>query len=245
MRILDLHGTVGRLGAILLAVLLACVPTAATAAPLPNDAALVEGFEAIVFGTEIPGLLGGGQYVKKFAKPVRFYIANEAARDRRTAVRAFVASLGRQIRGLSTAITGTARDADFVIHVVDRKDYQRVGREIYRNPFMSVPGNCIVRSDFGRRGIVRSDALIVSDEGEKLFRRCLIEEVLQGLGPLNDNQRAPDSVFNDTSSLASFSRYDRIMLNMLYDARLTPGMSLGAARPLLPEIARSARRATR
>lgn len=41
------------------------------------------------------------------------------------------------------------------------------------------------------------------------------------------------------------TRYDRIMMTMLYDPRLRPGTNLKAARPLLPTLARDARRATR
>ncbi|RZK93344.1 MAG: DUF2927 domain-containing protein [Methylobacterium sp.] len=106
-------------------------------------------------------------------------------------------------------------------------------------------GSCLVHADYGRAGIVRADALIVSDDGEPAFRRCLVEEVLQGLGPLDDFDGAPDSVFNDTSTVTRFGRYDRIMLNMLYDERLTPGMSAAAARPLLPAIAETVRRRVR
>ena len=51
------------------------------------------------------------------------------------------------------------------------------------------PGRCVVRVVSGPGGIARADAVIVADEGETLFRRCLIEEVLQGLGPLNDDAR--------------------------------------------------------
>ncbi|UHD47753.1 DUF2927 domain-containing protein [Aureimonas altamirensis] len=66
-----------------------------------------------------------------------------------------------------------------------------------------------------------------------------------GLGPLDDNPDAPSSVFNDTSTHTVLTRYDRIMMTMLYDPRLRPGTSLNAARPLLPTLARDARRATR
>lgn len=207
--------------------------------------ALVEGFEKIAFGAEIPGLFGGGRYIKKFVGPVAFYIENHAARDRRREVRSFVTGLPRQIVGLETSMAASAAEARFVVHVVDTADYQRIGRKIFRNPFRRVPGSCLVHADYGRAGIVRADALIVSDDGEPAFRRCLVEEVLQGLGPLDDFDGAPDSVFNDTSTVTRFGRYDRIMLNMLYDDRLTPGMSAAAARPLLPAIAETVRRRVR
>ena len=216
----------------------------AIAAPLSTET-LVEGFAKIAFGAEIPGLFGGGRYIKKFVGPVAFFVENHAAKDRTREVRNFVAGLGRQIAGLETRFARSAETARFIVHVVDGKDYQRVARRIFGNPFSRVPGTCIVRAAYGRGGIVRANAVIVGDDGEPAFRRCLIEEVLQGLGPLDDFDGAPESVFNDSSTINYFSRYDRIMLNVLYDSRLTPGMSIEAARPLLPEIMDSVRRRIR
>ena len=216
----------------------------AIAAQLSTEA-LVEGFAKIAFGAEIPGLFGGGRYIKKFVGPVAFFVENHAARDRTREVRAFVAGLPRQISGLETGFAKSAGEARFVVHVVDAADYQRVGRRIFRNPFRRVPGSCIVRADYGRDGIRRADALILSDDGEPAFRRCLVEEVLQGLGILDDDDGVADSVFNDSSTTTRFGRYDRIMLNMLYDPRLTPGMSLEAARPVLPIVAEAVRRRVR
>ncbi|MBC8129608.1 MAG: DUF2927 domain-containing protein [Rhizobiaceae bacterium] len=217
----------------------------AAAAPTAAEARLIEGFERIAFGVEIAGTFGGGRYLKRFAGPVGFAIDDRSASGRAREARTFLASLDRRIDGLDSSVLGDPGRANFLVHIVDRKDYQSVGRAIYRNPFMTVPGDCIVRVSFGRRGIVRSDALIVADEGDVLFTRCLIEEVLQGLGPLDDNPDAADSVFNDTSTLTRFSRYDRIMLNMLYDTRLMPGMTAETAGPLLPDIARDTRRRVR
>lgn len=216
--------------------------TGAATAPLPDDAAMIEGFNKVVFGSEIPGLMSNAAYVRKFTGPVRFFIDDTANADRRPAVRRFVHDLEEDIEGLETRFVDSAAEADFIVHVVDRADYQATGRRIYHDPSMDVPGNCIVRSSYSKAGIRRSDALVVSDEGERLFRRCLIEEVLQGLGPLNENPDAPQSVFNDTSLLTSFTPYDRVIMNMLYDERLQAGTGKRAAQELLPALLRAARR---
>ena len=107
---------------------------------------------------------------------------------------------------------------------------------------MDVPGNCIVRANFSPRGLRRSDAIIVADEGDARFRRCMVEEILQGLGPLNDNAAATESVFNDTSRLIDFTPYDQLIMNMLYHPRLSPGMREADVAPLLPAVLDDARR---
>ncbi len=91
-------------------------------------------------------------------------------------------------------------------------------------------------------GIKRSAAVIVSDEGEFLFHRCLVEEVLQGLGPMNDDDTLIHSVFNDRSHHSRFTAFDQILLNMLYDPRIKPGMSTTQLQNILPLVARDARR---
>ncbi|MFD2236792.1 DUF2927 domain-containing protein [Aureimonas populi] len=212
---------------------------------LPDDVAMIEGFNRVVFTAEISGPFSDSGYLKKFTRPVRFRVEQGAAIDRRAAVEAFVAEIGGSVAGLRTRMAGPAERADFTVHVVDRAQYQSIGRRIYSNPFMRVPGHCIVRANFSEKGIIRSDAIIVSDEGEPRFRRCLVEEVLQGLGPLADNPDAMQSVFNDRSRATTFTRYDRLMLNMLYDPRLKPGMRKGDAAPFLPAVLRDARRYVR
>jgi len=227
-----------------LVALLALVATSgpASGSPLPPAAAMIEGFRRVVFGAEYTGAFSDSSYLKKFAVPVRVVIDQRSALDRRQAVRAFLRQMGRSIRGLDIALAGPGEAGNFTVHVVDRASYAETVRRIYGNPLGPAPGNCIVRASYGRAGITRSDAVIVSDEGDALFRRCLVEELLQGLGPLNDNADAPDSVFNDTSRLTSFGAYDQLILNMLYDARLPPGISQAEAMPLLPAIQRDARR---
>lgn len=219
--------------------------TTAGAAPLPNDATFIEAFEETAFGSEIPGFFGGGSYLKRFAAPIRFSVEDGASKPRKREAEAFLRRLARDLP-LSGARLARGREAsNFTVHIVDAEDYQAVGRRIYGNPFLRVPGACIVRSSFGRSGIRRSDALIVSDRGEALFRRCLSEEVLQGLGLLSDTEILPDSVLNGTSGAEQPMRSDRILVEMLYDPRLSPGLSLKEAQPLLEEIAKDARRKTR
>ena len=110
---------------------------------------------------------------------------------------------------------------------------------------MHVPGRCLVRVVSGASGIMRSDAVIVADDGDFLFKRCLVEEVLQGLGPVNDNSGLSQSVFNDTSRHVSFTKHDRYILNMLYNPKIKPGMSEKDVRTVLPAVIRDARRQVR
>jgi hypothetical protein len=92
-----------------------------------------------------------------------------------------------------------------------------------------------------RNGIERSDAAIVADEGEFLFQRCMVEEILQGLGPVNDDPALAESVFNDESAASSFTSFDRHILNMLYHPLIEPGMTKAEVRRVLPQVAAEVR----
>ncbi len=152
-------------------------------------------------------------------------------------MRSFIRGLDRQISGLKTALVDFNYNANFVIYIVDRKDYIATARKsIFDGRRANVPGKCFVRSVFTRDGIERSDAIIVSDEGDKLFKRCMIEEILQGLGPLNEHTSLRESMFNDRSQHTSFTSFDRYILNMLYDPRIKAGMSKSKVQKLLPIV---------
>jgi hypothetical protein len=208
-----------------------------------SDAQLIDGFNRTVFGSEYPSWGWQAYMVKKFAGPVRFAIIDRSAARRGGEVAQFVRSLPGLIRGLDARLVENGSRANFRIFVVDRAQYRDVvANEIYNRPSSAfAPGKCLVRVISGRNGISRSDAVIVADEGEFLFRRCMTEEVLQGLGPVNDDPSLPESVFNDTSRNADFTRFDRHILNMLYHPALRPGMTKIETRRILPEVAAEVR----
>jgi len=210
-----------------------------------SDRQLGAAFYQTVFGAEYTDWGGHADIVKKFTGPVRVYIDNRSRFDRRADVAQFVGSLPRHIRGLDMAVVGSPASANFRIYVVDRAQYRSVVRTLYGDKYMHVPGRCLVRVYSRPSGIRRSDAVIVADEGEFLFQRCLVEEVLQGLGPVNDSPGLPDSVFNDNSRHARFTSHDRFILNILYHRRIRAGMNASQVAAVLPEVIRDVRRQLR
>jgi len=220
---------------ILLSALAVTVALPSARAASLDDAYLIDAFSKTVFGVEYddPGV--AHLAVRKYDQPVKVFIDDRAAIPRKTAVARFVASLPALIDGLQITEVARRGDANFRVYVVDRKDYGPVVRgEIYRSQEAAAPGRCFVRVLSTDGAIYSTDAVLVSDEGEFLFSRCMIEEVLQGLGPINDNSALKDSVFNDTSPHDDFTLTDRFILNMLYDRRIETGMTKADTDTLLP-----------
>ena len=223
----------GILSCLFAAGLLIASPTAQAA----TNFQIIDGFNKTVFGAEYSPFGIQTKYIRKFRGTVRFHIYNGSSLNRLSRVRSFISGLNSQIKGLKTEIVSSRAKANFSVYIVDRKDYvSTVKKSIYRNEHAKAPGKCFVRSVFTTNGIVRSDAIIVSDEGESLFKRCMIEEILQGLGPLNEHTSLHQSMFNDRSRHINFTKFDRYILNMLYDPRLKVGMPMSKVQPLLPSV---------
>ncbi len=223
-------------------VLIAAFLASSPAFALSNEE-IKRGFNLTVFGSEIAPLGLQSRYIHKFRDEVKFRIHNLSSRNRVRSATRFINSLEKQIAGLKVRIVEEGERSNFNVYIVNRSDYKQVVREkIERRRNAKAPGKCLVKSRFSRAGMIRSDAVIVANEGEALFKRCLIEEILQGLGPLNENTSLDDSVFNDTSKHTRFTDFDRLILNMLYDKRIKNGASPRSVSKVLDEVLIDTRR---
>ncbi len=84
----------------------------------------------------------------------------------------------------------------------------------------------------------RAVALIRAEHPDLVRLSCIHEEIAQGLGLPNDSPAARPSIFNDDDEFAFLTDHDELLLKMLYDPRLKPGMTAAQARPVTRIIAR-------
>jgi len=82
------------------------------------------------------------------------------------------------------------------------------------------------------RSIDFAVAFVRRDRGPRTLEGCLVQEVTQVLGLANDLDAAADSVFSDSGRQVALTERDRLLLRLLYDPRLRPGMSWAEAEPL-------------
>jgi hypothetical protein len=86
--------------------------------------------------------------------------------------------------------------------------------------------------------VYRQAIVFIRAEHPPLLRdSCIHEEMAQGLGLANDTPRARPSIFNDDDEFALLTSHDELLLRMLYDPRLRPGMMLDQARPIIVQMA--------
>ncbi len=93
-------------------------------------------------------------------------------------------------------------------------------------------------SETGGRPVYVAAIAIIRDEHPSLLRRsCVHEEVAQGLGLPNDSPSARPTIFNDDEEFALLTPHDELLLRMLYDRRLQPGLRPGEDRATIRQIA--------
>ncbi|MCY1125556.1 DUF2927 domain-containing protein [Frigidibacter sp. RF13] len=83
----------------------------------------------------------------------------------------------------------------------------------------------------------RALAVIRGELPDLMRQACIEEEIAQALGLVNDSSRARPSIFNDNQEFGTLTRQDELMIRLLYDPRLRPGMALAEARPIIDTIA--------
>ncbi|SIN81776.1 DUF2927 domain-containing protein [Vannielia litorea] len=82
----------------------------------------------------------------------------------------------------------------------------------------------------------RAVAIIRAEHPDLLRLSCIHEELAQGLGLANDSPEARPSIFNDDEEFGLLTTHDEQLLRILYDRRLTPGMTAVEARPIVRRI---------
>lgn len=99
---------------------------------------------------------------------------------------------------------------------------------------------CVVMAQSkGKSGVYqRAFAVIRAEHPDLLRLSCFHEEIAQGLGLPNDSPSARPSIFNDDEEFALLTGMDELMLRLLYNPALRPGMTEAEARPIIAELAR-------
>jgi len=206
-----------------------------------SDSEIIEGFFRTAFGAEL-AVGAEPNRIRKFGAPVRVFVDSRARPDRSAEVRQVVETIRASIQHLDIAITDNRAAANMVVTLVRDQDLPRTiqrffGRVHARQIENSLTPQCLssFRKDEAYR-IVQADVILVADAGEFVFYDCVYEEMLQALGPINDTDAVPWTMFNDHVRMGFFDVYDQYLLNILYHPRIQPGMDIDQVRVLFPEV---------
>jgi hypothetical protein len=180
--------------------------------------------------------------IRKFEEPVRIFIVNRGAPERSAEIASIVADIRAHVDHLDIAVTPDRQAANFLVMVVPRRDIAATIRSRYgdgeaRKIQRALRPECLsgIAKDKTFR-IRRAEAILPADAGQFGFYDCAYEELLQGLGIINDDNSVPWSMFNDDVQMGFFDVYDQYLVNILYEPRIRPGMTHDEVDKLLPEV---------
>jgi hypothetical protein len=216
-------------------------------------------FQDIAFYDEYDATLGFSRisqasHLEKWTTPVRFNPVFGKSIDRNR-VKLAKATVAKYVKKLSR-ITGhpmlvSARKPNFDVLFMGHDDRDQMDAFLAsRGPqigalakqvvaMMPEDVHCMVMAFSNaeiRHGYTHAIAIIRAEHPPLMQRACIEEELAQGLGLANDSPYARPSIFNDDDEFATLTTMDAVMLQILYNPRLLPGMTLDQARPYLYEI---------
>jgi hypothetical protein len=206
-----------------------------------TDGEIVDGFLKTAFGAEYH-LAGRVDRIRKYDAPVRVFADGVNRADRKAQLAKIVGDIASRVQHLDIAMAESGEDANVVVKLVRDRDLYRTmsafyGSERAREMKSSLDPQCL--SGFRKNEkyqIEHSDVILTVDNGDFIFFDCAYEELLQSLGPINDTSTIPWTMFNDSVQMGYFDVYDQYLLNILYDPRIRPGMTVTEVRAVLPAV---------
>jgi hypothetical protein len=207
-----------------------------------SDAEIADGFFKIAFGAELR-VAGDNRRIRKFDGPVRVFLGYRASPDRSAVIASVIRDIRTHVDHLDIALTADRKAANVVVTLVAdhgellRTMRSRYGRKRADEIERRLAPECLSGfSEDSEHRIQRAEVLLTTDGGDFRFLDCAYEELLQALGPINDDRSVPWTMFNDDVQMGFFDVYDQYILNIMYDPRVRPGMTRQDVQKLLPDI---------
>ncbi|MEO1291489.1 MAG: DUF2927 domain-containing protein [Pseudomonadota bacterium] len=186
--------------------------------------------------------------VSKLEEPIELRFATPGFEPYTPYLSDFVASL-RQETGVDLHLAPSPSPPASTVHLhfADRETFDKVTRSalcfLREGNFTLQQGldGLRVQQRRGKSPPPRDMSIFIPrDVSPAEVRLCFFEEIIQTLGPANDLFRLPESIFNDENAHSRPTPFDLLMLRVLYDARVKPGMNrvdaAEAVRAVLREV---------
>lgn len=210
---------------------LAAAGTAAAEAPVqgrgwPSPEVLARQFERIAFSSEFGGQYRAGRMIR-WDGPITVRITGHAPDRFRVEVERQLAEL-RQLSGLAIDFAPDGAEGAAPSMTIEFSQ-SRGGTNFDPN----APCRTLIwESGF----VIRRVQVYITPYPDELRRHCIAEELTQSLGLADDSPVLRDSIFNDASSRQRLAPWDGLMVRILYDPRLKPGIHKVEAMPIVRRI---------
>jgi len=193
-------------------------------------AELERGFLALAFGSDLR--IGARPLgVRRFDRPIRVRVIAGGTVDRNFAMSRIIEEYARAVPNLGLSETWSPSVADIELHLIDEKDFRSAlqaafGRKIAGTFMTRTDPQCMTSVKSSSDGkIETATSFIIVDKGDDVFLDCAYHELLHAFGLSNHDPGNPWTTLNQNRMVGYLTLYDRSLLTLLYDARITPGMT--------------------
>ena len=177
--------------------------------------------------------------VKRWARPLRVWVYSGAgnAKQQQALLESHMHRLGR-LTGLPVQFVERRRDANVnVFFAADDELQALTTREMSATAYRELKNSvCLGTIRFNRRSeITHGTVLIPVQRAQALGKldACIVEEVTQMLGLINDSRTVQHTVFSDLTDDDELTALDYLLIKLLYSPYLRSGMNVREAAPLV------------
>jgi Protein of unknown function (DUF2927) len=204
---------------------------------------IARGFMALAFGSDLH--LGAATVgLRRFDHPIRARVIGGGSVDRKTQMERILEEFARKVPSLNlTLVPDTeASPADIEVRLINEEDFasalrRAFGASVAQDFIRRTDPQCMTSVTSATTGAIeRAISFVIVDKGNDVFLDCAYHEPLHAFGLSNHDQRNPWTTLNQNRMVGYFSVYDRALLTLLYDPRITPGMSREQARTVLRAV---------
>lgn len=198
---------------------------------------------------------GNSAPLRRWQQPVRMQVEFGVSTDtgQRNRIRGQIADYASRLKKATGGhpVSLTAAGGNFVVMLLDEAERRNLDAYLARlvpdipvHDIIALRGlspdiYCTVfaYSQGKSASYAKAVAVIRAELPSLLQLSCIHEELAQGMGLANDSPASRPSIFNDDEEFALLTRHDELLLKILYDPRLRPGMTESEAAPIIRQIA--------
>jgi len=175
--------------------------------------------------------------VKRWMRPLRvwMYSGSGDSDAQRSLLKDHLRTLG-EIARLSVRLVDDRRNANVKVFFASERELEHlVRREMPSTALKQLPhSQCLGSIRFNKKSEITGGTVVIPVERAKASGKlepCIVEEVTQMLGLINDSRFARDTVFSDDTQDERLTGLDYLLIKLLYSPHIEPGMSLREAMP--------------
>ncbi|HSH86536.1 MAG TPA: DUF2927 domain-containing protein [Methylophilus sp.] len=184
----------------------------------------------------------GEQPVRKWQQPIKVWLEHHSDQSEQHALLAkYHFKHLAKITGHPISFASSRQDANFIVvfsHLqLWRNDIALVSGDLFTKP----PEDAVCVFGLGldpKKAITRAWVVIPVDYAQehRQLLSCIVEETTQAMGLPSDSDKVFPSIFNDHTPESLLTGLDALLLKILYQPSIKPGMRAAQVKPILANI---------